>query len=222
MRLFSLKTVAFSVITLAVSVTAHATVVLDNLEYAAANGETDGTTIGSAFSTGSDALSLSSVIFPQSRLPGGADAFVVGEMCFINLRNADGTVGSVLFSNFTVSDGGAQFGNQTEADANVPFILAPNTSYYFSVSAVTSTAWDFSLDTTYLSRLGVTIPPTGSAAYKVATIGGAKTYFTLDQGPQLIYVVASAVPEPSSLCLFSLAGLGAFVMMRRARSATKA
>ena len=78
--------------------------------------------------------------------------------------------------------------------------------------------WDYTTGTRYISDLGVTIPASNST---FSTDSTGTTYLDFTDGPQLVYI-NSAVPEPSTYCLLGLAGVVAFVVMRRARSATAA
>ena len=132
----------------------------------------------------------------------------------MSFANNDGTVGAPVFTNFSLSDGGSS--GQTEADVNSAFVLLPNTEYFFSVTAPSTTAWQYTTNQGYNSSLGVTLP-TNDVAYKI--VGGTTTYFSLANGPQLIYVEANAVPEPSSLCLLAVVGIGACLYVRRSRRA---
>jgi hypothetical protein len=187
------------------------------------DGTFPGEQVGAAIKIGPTPIGLTDVVFTQKRL-----GLASGESFAIFSRNADGTVGSSLFSDFTLSHDSTS-GNTT-ATANSPFTFLAGTSYWLMMLVTQSGAtetfgdWDNSNSFTYTSSFGVTIPQTNtSASYFIdptTNIPGYQ-YGNLTDGLQLFQVDGSAlgaVPEPSALVLggtAALAGLSLWARRRR-------
>jgi hypothetical protein len=122
-------------------------------------------------------------------------------------RNADGTVGATLFSNFSSSydmtTGLVTF------TANVPVELMANTGYWLVLSdpLAGGVAWDFEQTNVYTSNFGFELPSLNTAWTSTADNGNGgmnSVYYQPSDGPQLFALISSApapVPEPSSLLL---------------------
>jgi hypothetical protein len=186
-----------------------------------------GEQVGAAIQIGATPIGLTDVVFTQLD-----DGLAPGESFAIFGRNADGTVGHSLFSDFTLSHDSTS-GNTT-ASANSPFTLQAGTSYWLMMLVQQSGVpanfgdWDGSNSLTYMSSFGVTIPDTNtSVTYLSDFLGNPPTYHynNLTAGLQLFQVDGSAlgaVPEPSALVLAgtaALAGLGLWARRHRALSA---
>jgi hypothetical protein len=173
---------------------ADAGIIIDNL-FINSFGSDVSDIVGQAIQIGDTSIGLTSVLFPQV-----FSGLVTGETFAVASRNADGTVGSTLFADFSLS----QPSFITTATANVPFTLQAHTSYWFVLTAPPGAGvdWDYTSIPTYSSALGVTLPDT-NGSFDVAQ--GVTTYYNLSDGPQLLQVNGVAVPEPSSLVL---AGIG--------------
>jgi hypothetical protein len=188
------------------------------------DGTFPGEQVGAAIQIGSTPIGLTDVVFTQARF-----GLASGESFAIFSRNADGTVGSPLFSDFALShDGGS--GNTT-ATATSPFTFQADTSYWLMMlvqqgsGTETFGDWDNSLSFSYTSSFGVTIPETNtSVAFFIdpdTNIPGYH-YADLTDGLQLFQVNGTsggaAVAEPSALALAgtaALAGLGLWARRRR-------
>jgi hypothetical protein len=174
-----------------------------------------GEQVGAAVQIGSTPIILESVVYTQTFTNGP----VPGETFAIFSRNADGTVGSSLFTDFTLSfDSTSQ---NTTATANSSFTFQANTSYWLMMVETPGTfgEWDYSEDFTYTSNFGVTIPETNTS---VSFFEGSYAYANLDEGLQLFQLNGTpiaAIPEPSTLALASTAGVIVLgVAWRRRRS----
>ncbi len=227
LRKNSVKALALSLLVVTAGAAAHAQdLVYDNYSTAAGTstatnyGVTTGSTVGMAFNTGSSALSLTDVVFPQ--LSGGTNTpvFVAGETFAVNVRNANGTVGTALSlaGTFTVFNNG---GGQADASVNGTFVLAPNSSYYFSLTAPTTGSnttvlWNDATGTTSAGPKvadGATVPA-GNISYSINS--GTTSYFTTN--PQIATVYASVVPEPSTVSMLALAVAGTLLVVSRSRA----
>ena len=164
--------------------------------------------IGQAILNGTRTLSLTSVQFDQtSGLPTG------GETVSIFSRNADGTLGTSLFSGFSVGFNATS--TVTTATPTSTFLLQPNTGYYFVLSTGSSTnlEWTYTNSTDYAAAFGATIPAADSSVYFT---GATAVYRSLAAGPQMFQVNAAAVPEPSAYVFVGLAlAIGAVGIARR-------
>ena len=178
------------------------------------DGTFPGEQVGAAIQIGSTPISLSSVVYTESFSSGPTP----GETFAVYSRNADGTVGSDLFNNFTLSyDSVSQ---NTTATVTSPFVFQASTSYWLMMVETPGTSgyWDNSNAFTYTSALGVTIPATDAS---FSFLSGTSYYLNLTDGLQLFQVNGVAVPEPSTL---ALAATGAVIVlsatwMRRRRGA---
>ncbi len=163
--------------------------------------------IGQSILNGGRTLSLTSVQFDQTA------GLAAGETVSIFSRNADGTLGTSLFSGFTV--GFDATSTVTTATPTTAFILQPNTGYYFVLSTNSSTnlEWTYTSSTDYAAAFGATIPAADSSVFFT---GATAVYRSLAAGPQMFQVNAAAVPEPSADVFLGFAlAIGAGVLARR-------
>jgi hypothetical protein len=182
------------------------------------DGPFPGDLVGAAIQIDSTPISLTSVVYTEAFSQGPTK----GETFAIFSRNADGTVGTSLFGDFTLSyDSVSQ---NTTATANSPFIFGANTSYWLMMVETPGTFgdWDSSNSfTPYTSAFGVTIPDTNTSFADVPGLG--TQYLDANQGLQLFQVngnALAAVPEPPALALAATGGavlLGASWLRRRRR-----
>jgi hypothetical protein len=129
----------------------------------------------------------------------------------VEARNADGTVGSTLFSDFSYSydprNGVVTF------LANSPFQLAAGTGYWLVLSDSTAggVTWDFTASPVYQSNLGFGLPSYNTSFTSDQNNGmGKVAYYQPSDGPQMFALIAAvAVAEPSSPVLL---GLGAAIV----------
>jgi hypothetical protein len=186
------------------------------------DGTFPGEQVGAAIQISSTPFDLTNVVFTQARF-----GLAPGESFAIFSRNADGTVGSPLFSDFALSFDSAS-GNTT-ATAGSLFTFQADTSYWLMMlvqqTAGTETLgdWDNSLAFAYTSHFGVTIPDTNtSVAFFIdpdTNIPGYQ-YANLTDGLQLFQVNGTAhgaaVSEPPALAgTAALVGLGLWARRRR-------
>ena len=175
------------------------------------DGPFPGEQVGAAIQIGSTPISLASILYTEAFSAGPT----LGETFSILTRNANGTVGHAIFSDFTLSYDAAS--QNTTAAANSQFILQANTSYWLMMVETPGTFgdWDSSVSFNYTSAFGVTIPHNDAS---VSFFSGSYDYLALTDGLQLFQVngspVGQAVPEPSAL---TLAALGGAVVMGAAR-----
>jgi hypothetical protein len=158
------------------------------------DGPFPGEQVGAAIQIGSTPISLSSVVYTE-RFSSGPTP---GETFAVFSRNADGTVGGSLFSDFSLSYDSGSF--NTTATATAPFSLQANTSYWLMMIEIPGTFgdWDNSLAYTYTSTFDVSIPTTNTS---VSYFSGAYAYANLTDGLQLFQFSGEAIPEPSTLAL---------------------
>lgn len=192
---------------------AHASVVLSNLDPANPSSSFTAQTIGEAILTSSRPISLTSVMLLQ------ATGLTTGESVAVYSRNADGSLGTPLFSGFTVGFDSTSM--VTTATVNGAFTLQANSGYYFVLgsNSTSNVEWSYTSSTDYAASFGVTIPTTRAT---FATFGGAPLYFDLSAGPQLFQVNGSglaAVPEPAASVWIGLVVAGGVTMIARRRSA---
>lgn len=188
---------------------ASASVVVSNLDPANPAFGENAPTIGEAMLTSNRPISLTSVMFLQTAATNDKSFTVYS-------RNADGTLGSALFADFTV--GFDSTSSVTTATVNGSFTLQANTGYFFVLSSGTTTniEWTYTSSTDYASAFGATLPATNTSFF---TTGGTTVYRTLAQGPQEIQVNGNAlpaVPEPSAGMFMGLVfTVGAGAILRR-------
>jgi hypothetical protein len=124
-------------------------------------------------------------------------------MLEVEARNADGTVGQTLFSDFSSS-----YDTRTGVITFLvtsPFDMAANTGYWLVLSDPTngSVTWDFTTSQTYQSSFGYGLPSYNTAYYSNQDNGmGNAIYYQPSDGPQMFQLLA--VTEPSSLLLLSI------------------
>ena len=193
----------------------RAAVVVSNLDPANTAFGFNAPEIGQAMLTGSRPISLTSVMFLQTA---GTTA---GESVAVYSRNADGTLGTSLFTGFTV--GFDSTSDVMTATVSGPFTLQANAGYYFVLNS-NSTAnleWSYTNSTDYASAFGATLPASGDSSFD--KIGTTTAYYTLAAGPQEFQVngtALAAVPEPTTLAFIGLAMVvGVMVAGRRFRLA---
>lgn len=187
---------------------AHAGAVVSTLDLPN-DGPFPGDQVGAAIQIGNTPISLISVVYTEA-FSGGPTP---GESFAIFSRNADGTVGSSLFTAFTLSyDSSSQ---NTTATATSPFTFQANTSYWLMMLETPGTFgdWDSSLSSTYTSAFGVTIPDTNTSFSNVpgSDPGSGPTYLNASDGLQLFQLNGTpatvAVPEPSALLMAATGGV---------------
>src|SRR5271165_1560287 len=122
------------------------------------DGPYPGEQVGAAIQIGSTPISLSSVLYTE----GFSSGPTLGETFAVYSRNADGTLGSSLFTDFSLSYNSGSL--NTTATATAPFTLQANTSYWLMMIEIPGTFgdWDSSLAFTYTSTFGVSIPTTNT------------------------------------------------------------
>jgi hypothetical protein len=142
----------------------------------------------------------------------------------VEARNANGTVGATLYSNFSSS-----FNSTTGLvtfTANSPFELRAGTGYWLVLSdpSAGGVTWDFTASNVYQSEYGYGLPSYNTSWFSNADNGqGNSTYYQPSDGPQLFDLIAPAtasVSEPSSVLLVCIP-LGILVVatgVRRARA----
>jgi hypothetical protein len=139
---------------LALSSVARAEVVLDNLGSPNFNNATVGDRIGAAIQIGSTPITISTIEFHQFFT--GGYVFRPGQTFAIYSRNANGTVGTPLFTDFTLTPG-SQSTPRTTVTANSAFTLQANTSYWLLLSKAPGgnfVLWNFNPSETYTSGFG--------------------------------------------------------------------
>lgn len=189
---------------------AHASVVLSNIEPDSPNFEFNAPTIGQSVLTGNRPIALADVQFAQSSIFSSNASFGIYS------RGADGSVGSLLFSDFHLS-----YDDQsrvTTARVTSAYTLQANAGYYFVLSSNSgqNVEWDYTSVTDYASQYGVALPSTRTSFDRV---GSSTAYYNLADGPQRIQVDGRAgapVPEPASCAAL---GVGAMGMLRRRKRA---
>jgi hypothetical protein len=201
---------------------AHAGVVVSTLALPN-NGPGPGDLVGAAIQIGSTPISLTSVVYNETFSNGPTS----GETFAIFSRNSDGTVGTSLFTDFTLSFDNTS--KNTTATATAPFTFLANTSYWLMMVETPGTFgdWDISNSFTYTSNFGVTIPDTKASFSNVPGTGSGTgpMYFDANQGLQLFQLngnpAGASVPEPSALALAATghAVVLAAIWLRRCRGA---
>ena len=192
---------------------AHASVVVSNLDPSNIDLGLNGSSIGQATLIGARPVSLTSVQFLQTA------GITTGESLAVYARNADGTVGSPLFASFTLSYDPTM--DVTTAMLSGAFTLQANSGYYFVLNSnsTTNAEWNYTNTTDYASAFGASLPATGDDSF--STMRGTTAYYTLAQGPQQFQVngiALAAVPEPSTWALTGLALAGGVVWLARRRA----
>ena len=195
---------------------ARASVVVSNLDPANPPFGEISPEIGQSLLTGNRPISLTSVQFLQT---GGATA---GESFAVYSRNADGTLGTSLFTGFTVGFDSASSDSTATVNSGTSFILQANTGYFFVLNGPSGNniSWTYTSSTDYAAAFGATLPNANTAFFSV---GGTLSYRSLtgtNGGPQEFQVNGSAlpaVPEPSALAFIGLTLAGGVVVLARRR-----
>jgi hypothetical protein len=176
-------------VALTLCATSRANVVLDNLVGLDPRTGSGGNQMGAAIQIGDTPIVLTAVEFHQFFI--GGYYFTPGETFAVYSRNADGTLGSVLFSDFSViPDGDSRV---TKASATSTFVLQANTIYWLVLTAPPEdeqvVLWNYTKDMTYYAELGVSIPAENASYY---TFEGGSFYLPLSSGPQELRVTGTA------------------------------
>jgi hypothetical protein len=188
--------------------TGRAAVVITNLSQPNLNDLSTGPQVGAAILIGSTPINLDSIQINQSGT--GARA---AQTFAVYSRNGDGTVGSSLFSDFSLSFDSPS-GIDT-ATANSPFQFAANTGYWLMLISPDSgnVNWNFTQSPTYTASFGVSMPTVDTSTVFHSNTSQYQ-YFNLADGPQFVQVNGTAAaPEPASTC--ALAIVAAAVLARR-------
>ena len=191
--------------------TAHAAVVVSNIDPSTTAFGENSPEIGEALLTGTRPITLTSVEILQT---GGA---ATGESIAVYSRNADGTLGTSLFTSFSLSFDSTT--SLTSATVTGAFTLQANTGYFFVLdsNASPTASWTYTSSTDYAAEFGATLPANDTAFF---VAGGALSYRSLSGGPQEFQVngtALAAVPEPSTWALTSLALAGGMALLARRR-----
>ena len=121
----------------------------------------------------------------------------------VEARQADGTVGQTLFSDFSRSYDGST--GVITFLANTPFNMAADTGYWLVLSDPTNgdVTWEFTTSQVYQSSFGYGLPSFNTAYYSDQNNGmGNATYYQPSDGPQIFQLLApSPVTEPHSFML---------------------
>ena len=240
-RRMLIKNLVFTLVALAVTASAQADVtVLNTVDPNLLNGSfagmttgyVSGSSIAESFVTGTSLLTLSNVVFPQIMGDGvtNQDKFSASETFALyansTVSGSNRPAALALF-NFSLQNNPnidpyadpAHFGETT---ATVPTTglalatLAPNTRYWLVLTNSTAVAWSYTTNTTYGSAMGYSLP--GSSTVVTDENGGTVYNLSDGDGPQQF--VLNVVPEPSTVAMLAVAGLGAFVVARRKRAAS--
>jgi hypothetical protein len=128
----------------------------------------------------------------------------------VEARNANGTVGMTLFSNFSSSYNATTGLITFLAKSN--FVMAAGTGYWLVLSDSASHShdvnWEFTASNVYQSNLGYGLPSFNTAFVSNKDNGmGNITYYQPSDGPQLFALLSPAptIPEPPSFLLIGLA-----------------
>jgi len=186
---------------------ARADIVISNLNQSNNGDISSGTQVGVAVLVADTAINVTSIQMNQ-----GATGPTNGEFAAIFSRNPNGTVGSNLFNDFTMSFDGVS-GLET-ATPNSPLVLAPGTGYWITLNSSGTVNWNFTFSPNYTANLGVTLPTDHTSTL---TNAGGTQYFTLSDGPQLFQVNGTAVPEPSGLLMAGIVAVGGLATSRSRR-----
>ena len=123
----------------------------------------------------------------------------------VEARNFDGTVGALLFRNFS-SSFDAMTGLVTFT-ANSHFELTAGTGYWLVLSDTSTgeVTWEFTASNVYQSQFGFGLPSHDTSWTSTQDNGsGMSQYYQPSDGPQLFDLIAPAgasVPEPHSAVL---------------------
>ena len=134
----------------------------------------------------------------------------------IYARNADGTLGSLVYSDFTMSvpsNSGIATGT-----ANSPMVLAPNTSYWLAMNSGASGApinVDSTRSTGFTASFGVTLPNDNHVVTIDPGDGSGSEYGPASVSPPIFQINGTAVPEPSSVALLGIASIIGLLCSRR-------
>jgi hypothetical protein len=195
---------------------ARAAVVVSNLDPADYDSSTNfyGQDLGESITTGSEAISLTSVVIAQ------LDGPAPGQTFGVYTRYPGGDPGGELYGGFTMAFDSTT--DQTTETVSKSFVLAANTSYWFILESPgypTSVTWNYSTTTDYSSEFGASLP--GDQTVFVNN-GTRSTYYSLSAGygPLVFDVngVPVPIPEPSAAAFVGLALAGGLVGLARRRA----
>jgi hypothetical protein len=161
---------------------------------------------GCAVQVANSSLNVTSVLLDQSRTTSDPTG---GEVLGVFAQNPDGSAGNVVFQNFSLSYNPAN--GVTTATASAPLILAANTAYWLRLDTTTSNniIWNALHAPTspneFTSAFGVTYASPDSVTITDSTAG--TQYGPTVDGPPVIQINGTAIPEPAGMLLVSGAAL---------------
>jgi hypothetical protein len=162
--------------------------------------------VGVAVQVANSSLNVTSVLLDQSRTTSDPTG---GEVLGVFAQNPDGSAGNVVFQNFSLSYNPAN--GVTTATASAPLILAANTAYWLRLDTTTSNniIWNALHAPTspneFTSAFGVTYASPDSVTITDSTAG--TQYGPTVDGPPVIQINGTAIPEPAGMLLVSGAAL---------------
>jgi hypothetical protein len=177
--------------------------------------------VGVAVLVGSTLLNVSSVQMRQ----GNDVAPPSDEIFAIYARNADGTLGSVLFQDFTMS-----FSNNVETGTpNSPLQLGPNRGYWLVINSGPSDSLEVDnvRSKSYTAQAGISMPDPGDPVNLAIMVndgtgpgyGPANFDANTDTGNPLpiFQINGTLAPEPTALSLAGVAGAILLTTRRKSR-----
>jgi hypothetical protein len=190
---------------------------LGNAAISPFGGDANGSALAQAFTTGTlapgfTAFNLDSLTFSLSEQGGDAPGSVTVQLYTVGGGNIPGTLLATLTGPDPVGSTPANYSYTPTA----PFSLAPSTTYF---AVLTTTQPSVSSGPFYRAAVTGSTSETGLPGWSIADFsrqnGGGSVW--VSDSPVQLEVMATAVPEPSSVAL--LAGvLGGFVALRLRRA----